>query len=71
MGRKMSNIDQSTEFLSQDWWSQENLAMVLASSRDRIANNLKNKDRKGEKHNKTTRKRKLRGGGYCANFGEK
>ncbi len=60
----MSNIDQSTEFLSQDWWSQENLAMVLASSRDRIAKNFKNKDRKGGKHNKTTKKRKLRGGGH-------
>jgi hypothetical protein len=62
MGRKMSNINQCTEFLSQDWWSQENSAMVLASSRDRIAKNLKNKDRKGEKHNKTTKKRKPRGG---------
>jgi len=64
MGGKMSNINQCTEFLSQDWWSQENSAMVLASSRERIAKNLKNKDRKGKKHNKTTKKRKLSGGGH-------
>jgi hypothetical protein len=66
----MSNINQCTEFLSQDWWTQENSAMVLASSRERITKNLKNKDRKGKKHNKTTMKRN-REEDNDTNFGEK